>query len=238
MSFSLGQNIGPMPAGAWAAAVAGGLGLLWYSRTHSSAASGTAVPATVDPTQSLVGTGGSGAMGSGGYFYPTDGSGTQVAPGSAAVTTNAQWGSQAFAWLAAQGMAPDVVDKAIRDYLSGISLSAQENALVSQALGKYGQPPEGLPDAPALPVVTPAPAPAPAPPPPAPAYSPPPPPPPPAPAPPSVRTYVVRPGDSLSRIAARYPEPWITWQSLYNANRAVIGGNPNLIHPGQTLVIA
>lgn len=58
-----------------------------------------------------------------------------------------------------------------------------------------------------------------------------------APLPPSrPRTYRVQPGDNLSRIATRYHT---TWQSIYNvaANRKVIGGNPNLIKPGQVLVI-
>jgi LysM repeat protein len=75
---------------------------------------------------------------------------------------------------------------------------------------------------------------------PAPVYAPPPPPPPPpapAPPPPAAATYTVRPGDSLSKIAARYPSPAITWQSIYAANRGVIGPNPGLIRPGQVLVI-
>ncbi|NNL48237.1 MAG: LysM peptidoglycan-binding domain-containing protein, partial [Acidimicrobiia bacterium] len=47
-------------------------------------------------------------------------------------------------------------------------------------------------------------------------------------------TYTVASGDSLSAIAARYG---ISWQELYEANRALIGGDPNLIQPGQVLVI-
>jgi LysM repeat protein len=43
---------------------------------------------------------------------------------------------------------------------------------------------------------------------------------------------VVRPGDSLSGIAARYH---IEWPGLYEANRAAIGGNPNLLVPGEHL---
>jgi LysM repeat protein len=46
--------------------------------------------------------------------------------------------------------------------------------------------------------------------------------------------FVVRPGDSLSGIAARYH---IEWTGLYEANRAVIGGNPNLLVPGERLRI-
>ncbi|MDX3454800.1 transglycosylase family protein [Streptomyces sp. ME02-8801-2C] len=44
--------------------------------------------------------------------------------------------------------------------------------------------------------------------------------------------YTVRQGDTLSGIAARYTT---TWQHLYATNKAVIGGDPNLIVPGQQL---
>jgi nucleoid-associated protein YgaU len=47
-------------------------------------------------------------------------------------------------------------------------------------------------------------------------------------------SYVVRPHDTLSGIAARYPSPAITWQSLARVNGI---GNPDLIHPGQRLQI-
>lgn len=46
--------------------------------------------------------------------------------------------------------------------------------------------------------------------------------------------YTVRAGDTLSGIAARYTT---TWQHVYAANKAVIGGNPHLIVPGQRLDI-
>jgi murein DD-endopeptidase MepM/ murein hydrolase activator NlpD len=43
-------------------------------------------------------------------------------------------------------------------------------------------------------------------------------------------TYTVKPGDNLSKIAQRYG---ISWKDLYNANKNVIGSNPNLIYSGQ-----
>ncbi|MFG2950600.1 LysM peptidoglycan-binding domain-containing protein [Streptomyces adustus] len=46
--------------------------------------------------------------------------------------------------------------------------------------------------------------------------------------------YTVRPGDTLSGIAARHG---IDWQRLYAANRAVIGDDPDVILPGQRLVL-
>lgn len=56
-----------------------------------------------------------------------------------------------------------------------------------------------------------------------------------APSPPAPRTYTVRDGDTLSGIAAHLGLP--DWRRLYEANRAVIGGDPNLIQPGQVLVV-
>ncbi|MFF9279883.1 transglycosylase family protein [Streptomyces griseosporeus] len=44
--------------------------------------------------------------------------------------------------------------------------------------------------------------------------------------------YTVREGDTLSTIAARHGT---SWQRIYAANRAVIGGDPDLIVPGQRL---
>lgn len=47
-------------------------------------------------------------------------------------------------------------------------------------------------------------------------------------------THVVARGEFLARIAV---EHGTTWRALYDVNRGVIGGNPALIHPGQTLRI-
>ncbi|MFJ8004993.1 LysM peptidoglycan-binding domain-containing protein [Streptomyces fagopyri] len=44
--------------------------------------------------------------------------------------------------------------------------------------------------------------------------------------------YTVRSGDTLSGIASRHAT---TWREIYAANRAVIGGDPDLIVPGQRL---
>jgi len=65
---------------------------------------------------------------------------------------------------------------------------------------------------------------------------------------PSTAAYLVEPGDSLWRIAAFVlrsnggDEPSSAdiarfWPAIYSANRALIGDNPNLIFPGQQLLI-
>ncbi|MEU4129391.1 transglycosylase family protein [Streptomyces wuyuanensis] len=49
-------------------------------------------------------------------------------------------------------------------------------------------------------------------------------------------SYTVTPGDSLSGIAASERVRG-GWQALYDANRKVVGADPDLIHPGQRLVL-
>jgi len=52
--------------------------------------------------------------------------------------------------------------------------------------------------------------------------------------PPVKKTYVVVEGDDLFTIAENFNT---TWQVLYSLNKSIIGPNPNLIHPGQVLVL-
>lgn len=49
---------------------------------------------------------------------------------------------------------------------------------------------------------------------------------------PAARELTVAAGDTLSKIASANNT---TWEKLYEANKAVIGADPNLIHPGQKL---
>lgn len=44
--------------------------------------------------------------------------------------------------------------------------------------------------------------------------------------------YTVKAGDTLAKIAKAHGSDW---KSVYKANKSVIGGNPNLIFPGQKL---
>jgi len=50
----------------------------------------------------------------------------------------------------------------------------------------------------------------------------------------SEEIYVVQSGDSLSKIATKYPG--MTWQKIFDANKDTIK-NPDLIHPGQQIRI-
>jgi|GEM_PF-3405694 len=54
---------------------------------------------------------------------------------------------------------------------------------------------------------------------------------------PGRKNYTVQPGDSLSRIAQLMYGNGNAWPRIYEANRQTIGNNPDLIRPGQNLVI-
>ncbi len=55
----------------------------------------------------------------------------------------------------------------------------------------------------------------------------------------AVEAYVVQPGDSLWSIARTHPGPTTSvdqrWRAIWAANRDVVGDDPDLIVPGQTL---
>lgn len=58
-----------------------------------------------------------------------------------------------------------------------------------------------------------------------------------SPAPATSQTYTVVKGDCLWKIAKKFYGNGSKYTVIYNANRGVIGGNPNLIYPGQVLTI-
>lgn len=229
-NIDFGRQVGPLPLGAWVAVVGGGLGIAYVSRRANSD----------DEPIIVTDTSGEPGVGVGGYgaYMPTPGYGPPIET-DGGITSNTQWGQQAFTFLVSMGNDPALADKAVRDYLSGIALGFQSNAMIALALAKLGQPPEQLPDAPAVPdrptpkppTSTPRP----------PVARPTPPkrpaPPKNAPKPPTRRTHTVKRGDSLWKIAAKFYGNPLRWREIYNANRGVIGGNPNLIKAGQVLTI-
>jgi len=46
--------------------------------------------------------------------------------------------------------------------------------------------------------------------------------------------YIVKKGDTLSKIASIYK---LSWRELYEKNKDIIKGKPDLIKPGQKLII-
>ena len=58
-----------------------------------------------------------------------------------------------------------------------------------------------------------------------------------SPAPSVSQTYTVKKGDCLWNIAKKFYGNGSKYTIIYNANKSVVGGNPNLIYPGQVLTI-
>lgn len=58
-----------------------------------------------------------------------------------------------------------------------------------------------------------------------------------SPAPAMAQSYTVVKGDCLWNIAKKFYGNGSKYSVIYNANKGVIGGNPNLIYPGQVLTI-
>ncbi|MEK7504489.1 MAG: LysM peptidoglycan-binding domain-containing protein [Patescibacteria group bacterium] len=53
----------------------------------------------------------------------------------------------------------------------------------------------------------------------------------------SADNYVVQPGDCLWTIAEKTTGSGYNWVKIYEANKSVVGNNPDLIYPGQKLIL-
>lgn len=226
----LTKKIGPLPAYAYVLIIVAGA-YAWRAyraRTagastaglDSSAASAAGSAAPVDGT-------GSSSTGS----TPSDG-----AAGTVVGRTNAQWALTVSNALLAEGRNPVTVSSAITKYLAGGLLTAQEQALVNEAVQKYGYPPEGV--LPIKPVPTPGPTPKPPvtkPPTKKPTPAPQPKPKPkPTPGPAPSHIYTVHAGDTLWSIAAHFYGNGNQYPRIAAANHI---SAPYVIHPGQRLNI-
>lgn len=239
MALDLGKQIGPLPLGAWAAIVAGGLGIAWYTRgTTPATDEGPQRDTSGDPD---VGTGGSG------QFVPITPP-TTSGPTTPTIEDNQAWAVYVTRELIARyNYDPLLVDSAVRKYITGARLSASEYVIIRQAL-IIMVPPDPLPadeNTGAPPPTTPIPRP--------PTSVPGPVRPRPIPRPvprpqpkPQARYYTVKKNDSLFKIAKRYYGNGNQWPRIFNANikgRRLPDGtkgrisNPALIQPGWRLHI-
>lgn len=225
VSFSmLTRKIGPLPAYAYVLIiVAGAYAIKLYRARTGSGPAASALPSDATSAPPGGSTAGSGSV-------PSDGpSGTVVGK------TNAQWALTVSNGMIASGSNPVTVSSAVTKYLAGGLLTAQETAVITTAVGRYGYPPEGvLPiktvPTPGPPVVQPGkrpPVPAPHQPPPRPPVKPPVP-------KPVAHTYTVHSGDSLWLIAVHFYGSGSAFTKIAAANHI---GPPYLIHPGQVLTI-
>ena len=147
---------------------------------------------------------------------------------------NSTWLHKGVAYLVSKGYNPSDAQRALQAYLSGADMTYQQGTMVDLCIKQFGLPPDDFPIGNTAPkpatrsvppvTVTPKPKVKPA------SGSHPVP----KPVPPKKVYYIVKPGDTLSKIGAKYHRDW---HVIYNANKAVIGPNPNIIHPGQRLVI-
>jgi hypothetical protein len=140
LSADLTKKMGPLPVWAWALLVGGGLGFyFYYQRTKS----GTVNTAASTATSADAGFGttrpGLGNLNAGG----TDTSVTTTT----GLQTNQQWSVKAQSILISYGYDPATVSIALANYLGGNDLTAQQQAIVSEALRAAGPTPEPVPPA-------------------------------------------------------------------------------------------
>jgi|SRR3954447_12761688 nucleoid-associated protein YgaU len=214
---AMGKMIGPLPMGAWVAVVGGGLGFALYTRSRASGG-----PVGDSPGGSPLDTVGDGSTG--GAWSVTAPTPTSTAD-VATITDNQSWAFAVENWMISHGYDPGKVVAAISNGLYGSVLPPDQWAIWVTALSHQGAPPENF-NAPTQSSPSPGP------------VIPPPKPPPPKPPPPKPKPmvhtyYIVRPGDNLTKIGKKFH---LSWQTIYNNNRSHIR-NPNLIFPGQKLLI-
>jgi len=146
ISDTLKQKAGPLPVWAWGVI----LGVVvvaasyWYSSKSKASSAGDGADGGAGSLVAYPDLDGGNGDGSG------SNSGTVVtgtdAPTSSApqFSSNAAWMTYVVAKLTAEGNSPLTTQVALLNYLSGKPLSAAEQALVNQAIGRFGLPPNGV----------------------------------------------------------------------------------------------
>lgn len=234
----LTKKAGPLPVYLYVVIVVAGLYIYkaYKNRATGTASLNTSASPVTDPT---VGSG------SGATILPN---GTGTVNQAGASETNAQWANRVANGLATSAFSPATVSQALNDYLAGNQLSPAEQAVITQAVLEFGYPPQGVLPILSKPVTPPVATPAPV-------VSKPIPQPvknpvaakkpiPVKPSPPKVapkpvvasHIYTVHAGDNLTLISEHFYGNASGVSKIFAANRNQIS-NPNLIYPGQRLVI-
>jgi cell division protein FtsN len=228
------KKVGPLPMGVWIAVIAGALGLAYYLNRNGGLMSGSNTKQLPQPMISTAGVAGVGRNAAGWSYSPPP---PTHNPKDNTPTTNNEWGQDAVQYLISHNYPPNLADSAVRNYLGGQQLTANEQALIAEVLKALGEPPQLVATHPKPPPneqpVTPKPKPQPKP--------QPKPRPKPQPKPKPQYRYITvghfhGPNSTLWDIAGRYLGNHNKWHEIYNLNRDKIS-NPNLIYPGQRLRI-
>jgi|SRR5882724_398041 len=126
--IDLGKKAGPLPLGAWVAVVGGGLAIAYYFNKKNAAKA-----TSVQTTESGVGLGGQ---------FATVAPDTSTSTGT--TDTNEDWRKRVTNYLVGLGYPATVADAAVRKYITGQALNIQEQAMINEALIKFGVPPEPI----------------------------------------------------------------------------------------------
>jgi hypothetical protein len=138
------KKIGPLPGWAWILVVAGGA---WGYKIYRGRSSVAVAPTALSTDVSVAPGGfpaGTGNAGGGIGFGGGTGSVSGQPFGAPSVTTNAQWARSTADSMIAAGSDATATTNALSKYVAGSALTATDQAIVNQAISRYGSPPEGL----------------------------------------------------------------------------------------------
>lgn len=135
--LDLGKQVGPLPLGAWLAVVGVGLGVGYYGRSNS----GATTTAPTDTTASALDPNSADTVGTGvnGQWVDVNPPTSPSPQGPPA--DNDEWGRRAINDLIALGINPALAQSAVANGLQGNTMSVQQYAVWTMALGKLGAPP-------------------------------------------------------------------------------------------------
>lgn len=145
---ALARRVGPWPLWGWGAIGAAGIGAgLLLRRTALFGGGGDEPEAELSPEdEAAAGYLAGPTLPGGGVALPVAPQ-APPAPTDTTPATNLDWARVAITYLIARGVSPTLADQAVRKYLEGMALDAQERAAINLALGSpsIGVPPEGVP---------------------------------------------------------------------------------------------
>lgn len=138
MGDAFTRKLGPLPAWGWGAIVVGGVWLVYLVKGKQQSTQAAASLENMFPSGGISGAGP--APGTNDYSGVVD----QAEHAPASPQTNAQWAQRVSDSMIASGSVPADVNNAFSRYLSGQSLTAQMQAIINDAIRRFGNPPEGI----------------------------------------------------------------------------------------------